>query len=791
MEFPVKTNFFPQVRLTTEERQRYVAIGEQSARALRSSLTTLVWKKTMEKDGVTYAQAHYIEDSSLYSPSVATEAAKKAKNELEATASACLIMSATTFAAGTIGEALEALASPVTEDYRRVMHFLYGPSFIDGVCLHTITGKDSDNGDNNAKYNSQAFTAVKWAAFDDGKAFNAAAGSPAGTDYCFLEHSGIHCSEGGINSVAIGSGTDLFGFSIQESIVRDREVPSLSGAGLVRGHLHRTGILILPTDRPDVIQITFIFQTRIAEGTMSDGSGPLASSGKASVLALARQMRRRVAAVGRLYLLLERRRLSKLKHVPRADWVPDDARKICAVCVKPFALRRRKHHCRHCGEVVCSSCAPARDVDLNTATPSSTTVRICTACVVQSRTGAQGHGNYDIFVHRLRDTGPTPTFRSSTISAGSLTLADNNNAEVETRMKSMSSRSSTFSISSDSQISARLTDADYADGSISFYDYENEHIDASSSTSSIDSLSRSSIDSLSDLDALDSLASSPRSNQDEIDCQYWRYGRSSQWSDCGRPDARSTLTTCTSNLGNPESPTKLLERIRGMKSDLFTLATSYRHFSDASNFSIGSSFVNSCVDEEDVAVCRMTWSAPLSVEFKHEDSRQRTRSSYCEGTEEATNVDFINSNEQFTLLCPETLSRQWRTRTGSQVHQDAGEKFDLSLSLSSMSFVSTLSNLTILGDEEDLERRESRESKSAKVSENQVELQVLQHQFEGLDRSLTTATSQLDSFHTCKVSYQPCPVLVDPVAARHQAMYKLLMEELHEIIGLPCPGHKY
>ncbi|CAI5723803.1 unnamed protein product [Peronospora destructor] len=693
-------------------------------------------------------------------------------------------MSATTFAAGTIGEALEALASPVTEDYRRVMHFLYGSSFVDGVCLHTITGEDSDNGANNAKFNSQAFTTVKWAAFDDSKAFNAAVGSPAGTDYCFLEHSGIHRSKRGINGVAIGSGTDLFGFSIQESIVRHREVPSLAGIGLVRGHLHRTGILILPTDRPDVIQITSILQTRFAEGTVSDGSGPPSSFGKASVLALARQMGRRVAAVGRLYLLLERLRLSKLDHVLRADWVPDDARKTCAVCVKPFALRRRKHHCRRCGEVVCSSCAPARDIDLNTAIPSSTNVRICTACVVQSRTGAQGHGNYDIFVRRLRDTGPTPTFRLSTNSAGSLMPANSNNTELETRPKSMSSGSSTFSISSDSRISARLTGADYADGSISYYDYGNDHIDASSSASSIESLSRSSIDSLSrssidllsrssidllsrssidllsrssidllsrssieflsrssidslsDLDAFDSLASSPRSNQDEIHRQYWRYRRSSQRRNCGRPDARSTPPTCTSDLENLGSPTKLLAQTREMKPDLFTLTTSYRHFSDASNFSIGSSAANSCVDEEDVSMCRMTWSAPLSLEFKvsiHKDSRQRTRSSYCEDTDEATNVDFINSSEKFTLLCPETLSRQWRTHTSSQVHQDAGEKFHLSLSLSSMSFVSTLSNLTILDDEEDLARRESQEFKNVEISESQVDLQVLQYQFEGLE----------------------------------------------------------
>ncbi|ETO60827.1 hypothetical protein F444_21028 [Phytophthora nicotianae P1976] len=753
MEFPLKTDFFPQVRLTAEERRRYVAAGERSALVLRNSMKTLDWKKTTEKDGVTYAQAHCIEGSSSVSSSPTEE-------EPHATASACLMISATAFAAGTISEALEALASPVTEDYRRAMHFLHGPRFVDGVCLHTIPAASP----NKAKSNSQAFTTIKWAAFDDGKVLNPAGGS-TGTDYCFLEHSGIHRSDSGDDT------SELFGFSVQESITREGEVPSLAGVGLARGHLHRTGILILPTDRSDVVQVTSILQMPMAEGVAlgaaNDSNGGVSSSGKATSAALARLMRRRVAAIGGLDLLLERRRLNKLVHVPRAEWVADDARKACAVCVKPFALRRRKHHCRHCGEVVCASCAPARQVDMDSDT--TTNVRICTACVVQSRTGSQAPGGYDIFVYHLRNTGSSLSSPSSTNSMRENTLTANNTTEIHTRPKSLSSGSSTFSISSDSQMSARLTRAGYAEGAIRLYDFEDDHLDVSSRNSSSYSLS--------EFDSFGSLVSIDLSNQDDVD---HRQRTPSQ----GRRSSQPTISSPQSTSSSLEPADDLLERIRGMKADLSTLTTSYRQFSEANSFS--RNFIEPGAPRSALTL--------LESEGAVHDRRRRTRSSDTEGF---MDVDFINS-EQFTLLCPETLSRQWRTRTSSRVRQDAGEKSHLSASTSNMSFVSTLSNSTMLGDEENLELRESQELERegfgvGERSESQAELLALRQQVEGLHRSLAATTSQLDSIRTRQSSrrapQQQQPI--DPVAARHHAIYGLLVEELHEIMGLPRPGREH
>ncbi|KDO30612.1 hypothetical protein SPRG_04512 [Saprolegnia parasitica CBS 223.65] len=41
---------------------------------------------------------------------------------------------------------------------------------------------------------------------------------------------------------------------------------------------------------------------------------------------------------------------------PRDRWVPDSARSHCSCCGKTFALLRRRHHCRVCGDIVCGKC---------------------------------------------------------------------------------------------------------------------------------------------------------------------------------------------------------------------------------------------------------------------------------------------------------------------------------------------------------------------------------------------------------------------------------------------------
>ncbi|DAZ98254.1 TPA: hypothetical protein N0F65_008939 [Lagenidium giganteum] len=65
--------------------------------------------------------------------------------------------------------------------------------------------------------------------------------------------------------------------------------------------------------------------------------------------------------------------LSKVAHAP--VWVPDEERKDCMECSKKFsALGARRHHCRYCGRLLCSTCTGC---SINT---NKKKQRVCTTC---------------------------------------------------------------------------------------------------------------------------------------------------------------------------------------------------------------------------------------------------------------------------------------------------------------------------------------------------------------------------------------------------------------------------
>eukprot|EP00937_MAST-01D_sp_MAST-1D-sp2_P001702 g1702.t1 len=57
--------------------------------------------------------------------------------------------------------------------------------------------------------------------------------------------------------------------------------------------------------------------------------------------------------------------VSLLRHVSQQPlWTPDDSVSRCESlhCGKPFSVTARRHHCRHCGRIICGACAPRKMV---------------------------------------------------------------------------------------------------------------------------------------------------------------------------------------------------------------------------------------------------------------------------------------------------------------------------------------------------------------------------------------------------------------------------------------------
>ncbi|OQR81009.1 hypothetical protein ACHHYP_16857 [Achlya hypogyna] len=70
---------------------------------------------------------------------------------------------------------------------------------------------------------------------------------------------------------------------------------------------------------------------------------------------------------------------------PQSQWVPLAERPRCVRCNTSFALFRRGHHCRLCGEVVCRACTTKRTVRHRTQAK-VTDVPVCTNCCAPPKT---------------------------------------------------------------------------------------------------------------------------------------------------------------------------------------------------------------------------------------------------------------------------------------------------------------------------------------------------------------------------------------------------------------------
>lgn len=77
------------------------------------------------------------------------------------------------------------------------------------------------------------------------------------------------------------------------------------------------------------------------------------------------------------------------KNLIDAQWAPDKEATSCRICEKDFNISRRKHHCRHCGNIFCHTCS-----DNTMPLPSSSRpVRVCDLCHTQL---LQRYSNSDI-----------------------------------------------------------------------------------------------------------------------------------------------------------------------------------------------------------------------------------------------------------------------------------------------------------------------------------------------------------------------------------------------------------
>lgn len=345
LDFPLHEGFFPQIVLSTEEVKYYKRLGKervnQLIRVIEDAECAYKWtdvKRSKKENGGGNGAAQCQKAQFLdFHPT----------NKV--TYASTLIKAKVQIADAKPEEILSAIAKCKTKDFRKVMKYVHGDAFVDGRTLFTFPSSGSRV---RPAYN---YRAIKWHVM---KGKQRRADDPKKSlDFAYLEYAGKRRPP---------PGSSVVGFCIQESIVREREIPTLENFGIARGYLSRMGIIVSRTHQANVYNVTSICQI----------DGDLNPTVRSVLEELMQE--NACSTVLRVKGLLDRQRVSSLRFVEQWQWVPNSDRKACAVCLRGFYFHR-KHHCRTCGEVVCSSCAPLRE--LEEPIFDITQLRVCSSCM--------------------------------------------------------------------------------------------------------------------------------------------------------------------------------------------------------------------------------------------------------------------------------------------------------------------------------------------------------------------------------------------------------------------------
>ncbi|DBA02170.1 TPA: hypothetical protein N0F65_004805 [Lagenidium giganteum] len=157
-----------------------------------------------------------------------------------------------------------------------------------------------------------------------------------------------------------------------------------------------------------------------------------------------------LSCLNKLQSIVEDLRLSNQIYIHRSTWVKDSERSNCHLCMRNFYALRRKHHCRKCGEVICSDCSLVENVDLPVIGYSK--LRLCKVCCIKAKsTPLKKMEKANVFDHSVRArslsnlNAPSTFTRSSYVEPRDNHDNNNNNNSKENGSADLSEHSSSFS----------------------------------------------------------------------------------------------------------------------------------------------------------------------------------------------------------------------------------------------------------------------------------------------------------------------------------------------------------
>ncbi|CCI44135.1 unnamed protein product [Albugo candida] len=261
-------------------------------------------------------------------------------------------------------QVMQMLRMEDSDRMRDVMGKIFGTLFLDGVVLYRAKEDPSRV--------NESMT-VNWMALQSAKP------NLPHRDYLFLRYGDVMEK---MDECESASRTGLYvGASVWESIQLDGCAPLPASQNVVRLRMRRCGIVAEELNEEKSLRISLY----ISEG----------HPGRATVSTLTRSwMTKMVSCVTEISNTLIARALVSQTILSKKQFKDGFA---CCQCQKPFSMIRRKHHCRICGDVVCSRCSELKNLKQG---GMNKELRICANCYRNGSAIVPNYGDPSYYEHQ-------------------------------------------------------------------------------------------------------------------------------------------------------------------------------------------------------------------------------------------------------------------------------------------------------------------------------------------------------------------------------------------------------
>ncbi|KAG2522845.1 hypothetical protein BBO99_00001360 [Phytophthora kernoviae] len=219
LEFPLHDGFFPQIALSREEVKYYKRLGKERVTQLIRIIedADCAYKWTNGESSSHRTRSRLPGRSRLNLDTKEDQVTCQQAQFLDfqpankSTHASTLLKASVQLTDTKVDEILRAVAKIKTKDFRKSMRYMHDDVFVDGRTLFTFPTSNRVKDNENGKKKPHP-------------------------------------------------GSSVVAFCVQESISREREVPTLENFGIARGYLSRMGMIVSKTHQPNTFRVTSICQ---------------------------------------------------------------------------------------------------------------------------------------------------------------------------------------------------------------------------------------------------------------------------------------------------------------------------------------------------------------------------------------------------------------------------------------------------------------------------------------------------------------------------------------------------